>query len=125
MRRTIDVVVAHVHANMPHFRFVARERHGGVAAVRGAIAAQLDTFIDELVEDLRLQPGSEAWDDAEMRVLGRLYVNVIMLTVADLLDSGLDDPAVEERIIAEALTQLRLVSVGRVHWLADRALIEG
>jgi len=125
MRRTVDVVVAHVHANMPHFRFVARERHGGVAAVRGAIAAQLDTFIDELVEDLKLQPGSEGWDDAEMRVLGRLYVNVIMLTVADLLDSGLDDPAVEERIIAEALTQLRLVSVGRLHWLADRSLIEG
>jgi AcrR family transcriptional regulator len=125
MRRTIDVVVAHVHANMPHFRFVARERHGGVVAVRTAIAAQLDTFIDELVQDLRLQPGSEGWDDAEMRVLGRLYVNVIMLTAADLLDSGLDDPAAEQRIVAEALTQLRLVSVGRVHWLADRALIEG
>lgn len=125
MRRTVDVVVAHVHANMPHFRFVARERHGGVAAVRTAIAAQLDTFIDELVEDLKLQPDSAGWDDAEMRVLGRLYVNVIMLTVADLLDSGLDDPAVEERIIAEALTQLRLVSVGRLHWLADRSLIEG
>jgi hypothetical protein len=93
--------------------------------VRTAIAAQLDTFIDELVEDLKLQPGSEGWDDAEMRVLGRLYVNVIMLTVADLLDSGLDDPAVEQRIIAEALTQLRLVSVGRLHWLADRSLIEG
>jgi hypothetical protein len=60
-----------------------------------------------------------------MRVLGRLYVNVIMLTVADLLDSGLDDPAVEGRIIAEALTQLRIVSVGRLHWLADRVLIEG
>jgi len=120
MRRTVDVVVAHVHANMPHFRFVARERHGGVAAVRRAIAAELDTFIDELVEDLKLQPGSEGWDDGEMQVLGRLYVNVIMLTVADLLDAGLDDPAVEQRIVAEALTQLRIVSVGRLHWLSDR-----
>ncbi|HET9172325.1 MAG TPA: TetR family transcriptional regulator [Actinospica sp.] len=123
MRRTVDVVVAHVHANMPHFRFVARERHGGVAAVRRAIAAQLDTFIDELVEDLKLQPGAEGWDDAEMRVLGRLYVNVIMLTVADLLDAGLDDAAVEQSIIAEALTQLRLVTVGRLHWLTDRGAL--
>ena len=38
---------------------------------------------------------------------------------ADLLDTGLDDPDAEQRIIAEALTQLRIVSVGRLHWLAD------
>lgn len=123
MRRTVHVVVEHVRADMPHFRFIARERHGGVAAVRGAIAAQLDTYIDELVADLKLQPGSEGWDDGEMRILGRLYVNVIMLTAADLLDAGLDDPAAEERIIAEALTQLRIVSVGRTHWLADRSAV--
>lgn len=120
MRRTVDVVVAHVRADRPHFRFVARERHGGVAAVRAAIAAQLDTFIDELVADLKLQPGSDGWDGGEMRILGRLYVNVIMLTAADLLDAGPDDPAAEERIVAEALTQLRIVTVGRLHWLTDR-----
>jgi AcrR family transcriptional regulator len=120
MRRTVDVVAEHVRADMPHFRFIARERHGGVAAVRKAIAAQLDTYIDELVEDLRLQPASEGWDDGHMRVLGRLYVNVIMLTAADLLDADLDDRAAETRIIAEALTQLRIVSVGREHWLSAR-----
>jgi len=119
MRRTVDVVAAHVRGDRPHFRFVARERHGGVAAVRAAIAAQLDAFIDELVDDLKLQPGSEGWDSGEMRVLGRLYVNVIMLTAADLLDAGPDNPAAEERIIAEALTQLRIVTVGRLHWLTD------
>ena len=119
MLRTVDVVVAHVRADCAHFRFVARERHGGVAEVRAAIAAQLDAFIDELVEDLALQPESEGWEPGEMRVLARLYVNVIMLTAADLLDTGLDDPDAEQRIIAEALTQLRIVSVGRLHWLAD------
>jgi hypothetical protein len=55
-----------------------------------------------------------------MRVLGRLYVNVIMLTAADLLDADVDDRAAEARIIAEALTQLRIVSVGREHWLTAR-----
>lgn len=122
MRRTVDVVVAHVRADRPHFRFVARERHGGVAAVRAAIATQLDTFIDELVADLKLQPGSEGWDNDELRILGHLYVNVIMLTAADLLDAGPDNPAAEERIIAEALTQLRIVTVGRLHWLTDRPI---
>ena len=120
MRRTVDVVAEHVRADRPHFRFIARERHGGVAAVREAIAAELDTYIDELVEDLKLQPGSQGWDDAELRVLGRLYVNVIMLTAADLLDAELDNPAAEQQIITEALTQLRIVTLGREHWLTGR-----
>jgi AcrR family transcriptional regulator len=119
MRRTVDVVVAHVRADSAHFRFVARERHGGVAPVRAAIAAQLDAFIDELVEDLSIQPESEGWEPYEMRVLARLYVNVIMLTAADLLDAGPDNPDAQQHIVSEALTQLRIVSVGRLHWLAD------
>jgi AcrR family transcriptional regulator len=119
MRRTVDLVAAYVRADRPHFRFIARERHGGVAAVRAAIAAELDGFIDELVEDLEIQPEAEGWEADEMRVLARLYVNVIMLTAADLLDAAPDDTEAEEHIIAEALTQLRIVSVGRLHWLAD------
>jgi AcrR family transcriptional regulator len=120
MRRTVDVVAEHVRADMPHFRFIARERHGGVAAVREAIAAQLNAYIDELVEDLRPQLGPEGWTDGDLRVLGRLYVNVIMLTAAELLDAGPDDREAEQRIIADALTQLRIVTVGREHWLTDR-----
>lgn len=121
MRHSVDLVASYVREHRPHFRFLARERHGGVARVRAAIAAELDSFIDELVEDLAAQPESEGWDPAELRVLGRLYVNVIMLTAADLLDAGTGDPGAEQRIIDEALTQLRIVSVGRLHWPAARA----
>ncbi|HEX4786961.1 MAG TPA: TetR family transcriptional regulator [Actinospica sp.] len=119
MRRTVDLVAAHVLEHRSHFRFLARERHGGVARVRAAIAAELDSFIDELVEDLAPQPESAGWDPAELRVLARLYVNVIMLTAAELLDAGPADPGAEQRIIDEALTQLRIVSVGRLHWLVQ------
>lgn len=118
MRRTVDLVAAHVRGQRPHFRFLARERHGGVARVRAAIGAELDSFIDELVEDLAEQPESVGWNPSDLRVLARLYVNVIMLTAADLLDAATDDPAAEQRIIDEALTQLRIVSVGRLHWLS-------
>jgi AcrR family transcriptional regulator len=116
MRRTVDLVASHVREHRPHFRFLARERHGGVARVRAAIAAELESFIDELAEDLAPQPESEGWDSGELRVLCRLYVNVIMLTAAELLDAAPDGGA-EQRIIDEALTQLRIVSVGRLHWL--------
>ena len=117
--RTVDLVTRHVHEHRPHFRFLARERHGGVARVRAAIAAELESFIDELVEDLARQPDTERWDAGELRVLGRLYVNVIMLTAAELLDAG-EDPDAQRRIVDEANTQLRIVSVGRLHWPDDR-----
>jgi AcrR family transcriptional regulator len=125
MRHTVGLVATHVREHRSHFRFLARERHGGVTRVRAAIAAELDSFIDELVEDLAPQPESAGWDPAELRVLGRLYVNVIMLTAAELLDAGPADPGAEQRIIDEALTQLRIVSVGRLHWLADRDAATG
>jgi AcrR family transcriptional regulator len=120
IERTMDLVTRHVREHRPHFRFLARERHGGVARVRAAIAAELETFIDELVEDLSLQPDAERWDPGELRVLGRLYVNVIMLTAAELLDAG-EDLEAQQRIIDEALVQLRIVSVGRLHWPEDRS----
>lgn len=119
IERTVDLVARHVREHRPHFRFLAREWHGGVAGVRAAIAAELGTFIAELVEDLATQPDTGRWDPAELRVLARLYVNVIMLTAADLLDAAEDRDA-ERRIVDEALTQLRIVSVGRLHWPAER-----
>jgi AcrR family transcriptional regulator len=117
--RTVDLVARHVREHRPHFRFLAREWHGGVAGVRAAIAAELDTFIDELVEDLATQPDTRSWDAGELRVLARLYVNVIMLTAAELLDAAQDHDA-ERRIVGETLTQLRIVSTGRAHWPAVR-----
>jgi AcrR family transcriptional regulator len=120
IERTVDLVARHVREHRPHFRFLAREWHGGVAGVRAAIAAELGTFIDELVEDLAAQSDTGRWEPAELRVLARLYVDVIMLTAADLLDAAEDGDA-ERRIIDEALIQLRIVSVARLHWPADRA----
>lgn len=121
IERTVDLVTRHVREHRPHFRFLARERHGGVARVRAAIAAELESFIDELVEDLARQPDTGRWDAGELRVLGRLYVNVIMLTAAELLDAG-EDPDAQQRIVDEANTRLRIVSVGRLHWPDARGL---
>ncbi len=138
--RSVDVVAEHVHEHRAHFRFLARERHGGVAAVRAAIAAQLDGFVRDLVEDLSEQPESARWSVAELRVLAELYVNHTMLTAAAILDAGADgedeDEAAdapghahlaakesaaetERRILETARMQLRLISLGRRHWLGE------
>ena len=137
--RSVDVIAAHVHQHRAHFRFLARERHGGVAAVRAAIAAELDGFVRDLVEDLSQQPESAGWSTADLRVLAELYVNQTMLTAAALLDAGMDVDAsradagsgalgmgaavysaAEERILETARMQLRLISLGRRYWLDQR-----
>jgi AcrR family transcriptional regulator len=124
--RSVSVIAEHVHEHHAHFRFLARERHGGVAAVRAAIAAELDGFVRDLVEDLSRQPEAAGWSAAELRVLAELYVNHTMLTAAAVLDAGADacgtaDPRTERRILEAARMQLRLISLGRRHWLEDAA----
>lgn len=145
--RSVDVIAQHVHEQPAHFRFLARERHGGVAAVRSAIAAELDGFVRDLVEDLSAQPESAGWSPTEVRVLAELYVNHTMLTATAILEATTGEPRLgvepvetgmetdterrpgddgacarhEERAILEAAQmQLRLISLGRRHWLDER-----
>jgi AcrR family transcriptional regulator len=123
--RSVDVVAEHVNAHRAQFRFLARERHGGVAAVRAAIAAALDLFVRDLVEDLAARPDSAGWSAPDLRVLAELYVNQTMFTAAALLDAAADGTpsetgalTEEERHVLEtARVQLRLISLGRRHWL--------
>lgn len=136
--RSVDVIAEHVHEQPAHFRFLARERHGGVAAVRSAIAAELDGFVRDLVEDLSAQPDSAGWSATEIRVLAELYVNHTMLTATAILEATTGEPRLgvepadaktradgrarpnEQAIVEAARMQLRLISLGRRHWLDER-----
>lgn len=127
--RSVGVIAEHVHGHPAHFRFLARERHGGVGAVRAAIAAELDGFVRDLVEDFTPQPESAGWSATELRMLAELYVNQTMLTATAILDAiadagGTADPAAEQRILETARMQLRLISLGRLHWAEVRRATE-
>src|SRR6185503_4978556 len=52
IRRSVRVLASQVREHPELFRFVARERHGGVQPVRRAIREQLRRFADELADDL-------------------------------------------------------------------------
>jgi AcrR family transcriptional regulator len=114
--RTVDVLADYVRLHRAHFRFLARERHGGVQPVRDAIDARFRQFADDLAGDLAAQPESEGWDPADVRMLADLYVDHAVTTAAALLEVD-GDPAAEEHIAATARRQLRLISLGRRHWL--------
>jgi AcrR family transcriptional regulator len=115
--RSIRVIVLHVRDHRPHIRFIARERHGGVQAVREAIAAELSLFADEVAAALGAQPVSRGWDPEDVRMLAELYVDRMLMTAIAFMEAPAGDAGAEERIEQRARKELYLIHLGRRHWL--------
>jgi AcrR family transcriptional regulator len=114
--RTVAIIAAYAVEHRPHIRFIARERYGGVQAVRLAIAAELDRFADEVAAGLAAQPASSGWQPDDLLILAQLYVDHMVMTAAAFLDAPADDPAAHETIVRAARMRMRIISVGRAHW---------
>ncbi|GGV72256.1 MULTISPECIES: TetR family transcriptional regulator [Streptomyces] len=119
--RTIDLIARHVDGYPAHVRFIARERHGGVQPVREAIREQLARFAQEVKDELAKDPVSEGWSEDDLLMLAHLYVDQ-MLSTASLFLEALEGPEEERpertRQVAQlAARQMRLIGLGRHHWL--------
>lgn len=116
IRGSVAVLVEHVHAERTNFRFIARERFGGVPVVRRAIRHELELFERELATDLARLPGLDTWSSEDLRVLANLVVNAMVSTAEDILDAPAERPQIEAEIVRTAETQLRLIVVGAANW---------
>ncbi|MFC9062139.1 TetR family transcriptional regulator [Streptomyces sp. NPDC057074] len=115
--RAVELIAGHVAAHPAHVRFVARERHGGVQPVREAIREQLARFAEEVQTELAKDAESAGWSATDLRMLAGLYVDQMLITASLFLET-LDAPEEERGRAAQTATrQLRLISVGRRHWL--------
>ncbi|MFG2132100.1 TetR family transcriptional regulator [Streptomyces sp. NPDC048751] len=115
--RAVQLISRHVTAYPAHVRFIARERHGGVQPVREAIRAQLVRFAEEVKAELAKDPEAEGWNDDDLLMLAHLYVDQMLIT-ASLFLEALEAPEDErERVTQVATRQMRLISIGRHHWL--------
>ncbi|MFF7737774.1 MULTISPECIES: TetR family transcriptional regulator [unclassified Streptomyces] len=119
--RAIDLIARHVDGYPAHVRFIARERHGGVQPVREAIREQLARFAQEVKDELAKDPVSAGWSEDDLLMLAHLYVDQ-MLSAASLFLEALEGPEEERpertRRVAElAARQMRLIGLGRLHWL--------
>ncbi|MFI0242367.1 TetR family transcriptional regulator [Streptomyces sp. NPDC016845] len=112
--RTVELIAAHVRAHPAHVRFIARERHGGVQRVSDAIGAQLAQFAEEVCAALGLDPESAGWSRDDLLMLAGLYVDHMVATASAFLTAPAEDFA---RVAGVAERQLRLVNLGRRHWL--------
>ncbi|MBA2809159.1 TetR family transcriptional regulator [Streptomyces sp. KM273126] len=113
----VELIAHHVDAYPAHVRFIARERHGGVQPVREAIGAQLARFAEEVKAELATHPEAEGWSDDDLLMLAGLYVDQMLMT-ASLFLATLDAPEQERARVADvASRRMRLISIGRRHWL--------
>ncbi|MFG3126288.1 TetR family transcriptional regulator [Streptomyces tendae] len=115
--RAVELIAGHVAAHPAHVRFIARERHGGVQPVRRAIREQLARFAEEVKAELATDASAAGWSETDLRMLAGLYVDQMLITASLFLET-LDAPEEERRRAVEtSRRQLRLISVGRTHWL--------
>jgi AcrR family transcriptional regulator len=113
----VELIARHVDAYPAHVRFIARERHGGVQPVREAIAAQLARFAEEVKAELAKQPESEGWSEDDLLMLAGLYVDQMLVTASLFLEALDADEEERARVADVARRRMRLISIGRRHWV--------
>ncbi|MFC9546404.1 TetR family transcriptional regulator [Streptomyces sp. NPDC056956] len=115
--RAVGLIAGHVDRYPAHVRFIARERHGGVQPVREAIRDQLARFAEEVAEALAADPVSEGWGGDDLLMLAQIYVDLMLSTASLFLETPADAPRERERVARLASRRLRLIGIGRRHWL--------
>ncbi len=116
IERSVQILVRHVHAHRAHFRFIARERSSGVAAVRLAIRHQFTLFVSELAADLQRFGLLTHWPLDDRLLLADIIVNQMISTIEAILEAPSDEPDAEQQVIARAGRQLRMIVIGLSGW---------
>ena len=116
IRNSVELLVGYVHEHDTHFRFIARERFGGVAALRQAIRVEIRLFASDLATDLARLPYLDSWSTDDLQLLAGLMVNAMVSTAEAILDAPPRDPAAEAEIVATAGRQLRMITLGVPQW---------
>ncbi len=113
---SVEILASYVHEHDAHFRFIARERFGGVASLRHAIRTEIRLFSSDLATDLARLPDLERWSGEDLQLLAGLMVSTMVGTAEALLDAPAGDAAAEAEVAATARRQLRMITLGAPHW---------
>jgi AcrR family transcriptional regulator len=116
IQTTVAILARQVRENTAEFRFLSRERYGGVTAVRHAIATQLHLFTNELTIDLARLVDGDNWSTDDLEMAADLMVTTMLATVLDLLEVDQRHPEDEKVVLDRATRQLRLIALGTASW---------
>jgi AcrR family transcriptional regulator len=113
---TVAVLAKQVREHPDQFRFLTRERYGGVGAVRRAVATELRLFTSDLTVDLaRLTTGYD-WTTDDLEMAASLMVAAMLTTVMDLLEVDQRHPEDVAALLDQSERQLRLIALGMGQW---------
>ncbi len=118
---SVVVLAGNIHDHRLHFRFLARERNGGVPALRRAISGEIRLFSNELALYLARLPELQRWSSDDVQMVAKLMVDTMVTAVQELLEASAEDPLTEEEIVVLAEKQLRLITVAIPYWRSPPA----
>ncbi|MFS3127409.1 TetR family transcriptional regulator [Nocardioides sp. Bht2] len=110
---SVEVLASHLAADLAHFRFISRERYGGVSVVSEAIRRELELFSRELARDLARMPELAAWGARDLSLLAGLFVDLMVSAAAEFIDA---EPARRHEITETLRNQARMIVVGAAGW---------
>jgi AcrR family transcriptional regulator len=122
IHNSVEILVGYVHEHRNHFRFIVRERFGGVASLRQAIGGEIRMFGSDLASDLARVPALDRWRGEDLRLLAGLIVSLMVQTTEEILEAPPSDLAGYEETMSRARRQLRMITLGLGEWrVAGRA----
>jgi AcrR family transcriptional regulator len=116
IKSSVQILGDQVRAHPAQFRFLVRERYGGVGGVRRAIDTELRLFTSELAVDLARLTGGFDWTADDLEMAADLMVSAMLGVVMDLLEVDQRRAEDEAAILQRAERQLRLIALGMGSW---------
>ena len=123
IRSSVHEFARYVTANDRAFEFLTRERFGGRAVVRQAVAREIRYFIGELANDLRAVAPFSGMPSDDLEMIADLVVHAVLNLSADLLELPPGQRMREHELTARTIKQLRLVFLGAGQWRSDRGAV--
>ncbi|MFE3190635.1 TetR family transcriptional regulator [Nocardia sp. NPDC059240] len=113
LAQTVRFVFEQVDGNRDLWGFLIRERHGGSAALRGAISVEMQLIERELVVDLSRVRALDAWSPDDLELASDLIVSTVADRIADYL---MAESRESGRTVERAVLQVRLIALGMGSW---------
>ncbi|MGW4247657.1 TetR family transcriptional regulator [Nocardia sp. NPDC004722] len=113
LAQTVRFVFEQVDGNRDLWGFLIRERHGGSAALRGAISVEMQLIERELVVDLSRVRALDSWSPDDLELAADLIVSTVADRIADYL---MAESRESTRTVERAVLQVRLIALGMGAW---------
>jgi AcrR family transcriptional regulator len=123
IRRSVEILVAHVREHRRHFAFIANARSSGNVVLRHTIRNEIRLFASELATDLARFPILRDWTTDDLHVLAGLFVDTMIAAIDAMLESpatGLlvdsEDSAAQDEIARVTEKRLLMIVLAIPHW---------